>query len=100
LRFRSIWRDPKQHGARFLNLFICIAEPASFYGSTGSVRSRIEKKDDCFATKVLQRNVFSGLVRQSKVGGRIMDIHGSLSREIEIGSREFRDGGIEPVPVP
>ena len=43
LRFWGVWGYAKQHGARLLNLFICVAEPASFYGSTGGVRPRIEK---------------------------------------------------------
>jgi len=43
LRFWGIRGYAKQHNARLLNLSICVAEPASLYGSTGGIRPRIEE---------------------------------------------------------
>ena len=84
LRFWSIRGDAEQHGARFLNLSVGVAEPARFYRSTRGVRLRIEEEYDDLAAQVLQRNVFSVLVLQSKVGRFIMNIHGIFSRDIKI----------------
>jgi hypothetical protein len=78
-----IRRDAEQHGARFLNLSICVAEPARFYGSTGCVRLRIEEEDDDFAALVFERDFFSVRVLQSEVGRFIMNIHGIFSRDIQ-----------------
>ncbi len=49
LGFRCIRGDAKQHGAGFLNLFICVAEPASFHRSTRGIRPGIEEEDDGLA---------------------------------------------------
>ncbi len=62
LRTGRVGRDAKQRGAGFLNLFICVAEPASFDGSTGRVGPRVKEQDDRFAAQVLQRKVFSVLI--------------------------------------
>ena len=42
LRFWRVRGDPKQHHARFLNLFIYVAEPASLNSSARSVGARIK----------------------------------------------------------
>ena len=75
LRRRGIRGDAKQHGACLLNLFICVAEPASFYRSTGRVRPGIEKKNHGFAAQVFESYFFAVLVRQSEVRGFIINFH-------------------------
>src|SRR4051794_28212149 len=79
LRFRGIRGDPKQHGTGLLHLFVCVAEPASFNGSAGSVGAGIEKENHSFALQVFQCNFFSVLVLQSKVGSLIIDLHANVS---------------------
>ena len=91
LRFRSVGRYAKQHGARLLHLFVCVAEPASFDGSTRSVGAGIKVENDGLAAQVFQRDFFSVLVLQSEVGSLIIDLHGSFSGEIEVECREAAD---------
>jgi hypothetical protein len=73
-----------------LNLFICVAEPASFNGSTRGVSPGIEKQDDSFTTQVFEGDIGAILVLQSEVGGLIIDFHGKFSTGIEVD--RTRDG--------
>jgi hypothetical protein len=77
-----------------LNLFICIAEPASFYGSTGGVGPWVKIKDDGLAAQVLQRDFFAVLVLQSEVGSLIIDVHGYFSGKIEV---DYQWGGVKVI---
>ncbi len=79
LRFWRIRGYAKQHDARLLNLFICVAEPASFYRSTRGVRPGIEEQHDCFAAQVFERDLGAVLVLQSEVGSLIIDLHAKFS---------------------
>src|SRR4030081_1472878 len=74
----SIGRDPEDHSTRLLNLFIRVAEPARFHGSTGRIRSRIEIEDYSLPAEVLRRNISPVLVLQSKLRGFIINIHANL----------------------
>jgi hypothetical protein len=78
LRLRRVGRDPENYRTGLLNLLIGVAEPASFYGSTGSIGAREEIQDHSLAAEFLKRNIFSVLVLQSEVGSFIMDVHGNL----------------------
>ena len=62
LRFRSVGGDAEQHGASLLHLLVCVAEPASFNGSTRGVGARIKIEDHGLAAQILQRDVISVLV--------------------------------------
>jgi hypothetical protein len=53
LRFGCVGRNPDDDRARLLNLFVRVAEPARFDGSTRSVGAGIEEEDDGFAAKIL-----------------------------------------------
>jgi hypothetical protein len=68
-------RNPDDDCAGLLNLFVRVAEPARFDGSTRSVGAGIEEKDHGFAAKIPRRDFFPVLVLQSKVRSLIMDIH-------------------------
>jgi hypothetical protein len=76
LGLRLVSRDAEHHRAGILEFLVGFAEPASFYGSTGRVGFRKEEKNHALAAEVLQRDVFSVLIRQSKLGGFIINIHG------------------------
>ena len=67
--------DAKQHGAGLLNLFIGVAEPASFYGSTRGAGAGKKEQDHGFSAQIFQGERFSVLVRQSEVGGFIINFH-------------------------
>ena len=84
LRFWGIGGYAKQHGARLLNLFICVAEPASLYGSAGGIRPGIEEQDHCFAAQVFERDFGAVLVLQSEVGSLIIDFHAKFSAKVEM----------------
>jgi len=88
LRFWRIWGDAKQHGAGFLNLSICVAEPASFCSSPRCVGARVKKNDDRLALQVLQREWPVVLILQSELRSFIMDMHGSVSPTNEAESEE------------
>jgi hypothetical protein len=75
LRLGRVGRNPDDDRARLLNLFVCVAEPARFNGSTRSVGAGIKEKDHGFAAKLLRRDFFPVLVLQSKLRSLIMDIH-------------------------
>src|SRR5215469_15126721 len=90
LRFGSIRRDAKQHGARLLNLFICVAEPASLYGSTWGIRPRIKKQNNGFAAQAVEGYLRTVLVLQSKVGGFIIDFHANCSTKLGIECNRTR----------
>jgi len=85
LGFRGIRGYPKQHHARLLHLFVCVAEPASFNRSSGSVGARKKVKHHGLAAQVLERDFFSVLILQSEVGSFIIDFHGKVSGKIEGG---------------
>lgn len=51
---RAVGGDAKYDSASFLNLLVCVAEPARFFGSTGSVGLGIEEQDHRFAAEVFQ----------------------------------------------
>lgn len=75
LNFRRIGRNAQNH-RQLLQLLVCIAEPASFNGSTRGIRLGEEKEDHCFSVKILQRDLVSVLVRQIKLRGFIINLHG------------------------
>jgi len=79
-----------------LNLFICVAEPASLDGSTRGVGPRIKEQNDRFATQIFQRYVGAVLVRQSEVGSLIIDLHAYFSAKLEVA----REQGSEPRFLP
>ena len=62
LRLRRVGRYAEQHRARLLHLFVCVAEPASFDRSTGSVGAGKKVENDGFAPQVVQRKLFFVLV--------------------------------------
>src|SRR5581483_4813264 len=74
----------KQHGARLLNLSICVAEPASLNGSTGGVRAGIEEQNYRLAAQVFERDFGAVLILQSEVGSLIIDFHAKFSANVEI----------------
>ena len=84
LRFWHIGGYAKQHDARLLNLFICVAEPASFYGSTGGIRSWIEEQNYRFAAQIFERDFGAVLILQSEVGSLIIDFHAKFSANVEM----------------
>ena len=49
LRAGGVGGNAKQHGAGFLNLLVCVAEPARFYRSTGRIGFGIKEKNHRFA---------------------------------------------------
>ena len=79
LRFCSIRGYAKQHDAGLLNLFICVAEPASFNGSTRRVCPRIEEQNYRLAAQVFERDFGAVLILQSEVGSLIIDFHAKFS---------------------
>jgi hypothetical protein len=50
----TIGRDAQHGRSRFLNLIVCVAEPARFFRSTRGVGLGKEKEHDRFAAKVFQ----------------------------------------------
>jgi len=84
LRFWGIGGYAKQHGARLLNLFICVAEPASLDGSTGGIRPGIEKQNYRLAPQVFEREFGAVLVLQSEVGSLIINFHAKFSNQVEM----------------
>ena len=78
LCLRRVGRNSEDDRAGFLNLLVGIAEPASFYGSAGSVGTRKEIEDDGLAPQIFKGEFFAVLILQSEVRGFIMNIHGSL----------------------
>jgi hypothetical protein len=79
LFFGGIGGDAEDDGTRFLDLAVCVAEPARFFGSTGSVGLGVEKQHHGLTAKIFQGNRFAILVRRIKVGGLIIDFHGIFS---------------------
>ena len=79
LRLRTIGRYAKDDSPRFLQLFVCVAEPARLNGSTGSIGFRKEEQHHRLAAEIFQGDVLSVLVGQSKVRSFIINIHGSFS---------------------
>ena len=67
--------DAKQHGAGLLNLFIGVAEPASFYGSTRGAGAGKKEQNHGLSPHIFQGDLLAILVRQSKVGGFIINFH-------------------------
>ena len=60
------WRiggNPKDDRPGFLQLLVCVAEPARFDSSTGRIGLGEEEQHHGFAAKVLQRHLLSVLVR-------------------------------------
>jgi hypothetical protein len=82
LFFDGIGGNTEDYGARLLDLAVCVAEPARFFRSAGSVGFGIEKKHHSFAPKIFQGNFFAVLVRRTEVGGFIIDFHGILSSSV------------------
>ena len=74
----GIGGNAEQDRSRLLDLAVCVAEPARFFGSAGSVGLGIEKHHYCFAPKIFQGNFFAVLIRRIEVGGLIIDFHGSI----------------------
>ena len=72
----GIARNADHDCARFLDLFVCVAEPARFFGSTRSVGFWIEKKNNGLAKKIFQGNLFAILIRRTEGRGFIIDLHG------------------------
>jgi hypothetical protein len=68
--------DAENNRSRLLDLAVCVAEPARFFGSTGSIGFGIEKQHHRLAAKIFQGNFFTVLVRRTEVGGFIIDFHG------------------------
>ena len=68
LRLGSIGRDAEHNQPGLLKFYICVAEPARFYRSTGSVGFGIKEKHNVFPAELFQPNAFSVLVEQSKIG--------------------------------
>jgi hypothetical protein len=54
LGLRRIGGDTQDYGTGFLQLFVCVAEPARFNGSAGSVGLGKEEENDGLAAKILQ----------------------------------------------
>jgi hypothetical protein len=54
LRSWSVGGNPQNGESGFLQFCICVAEPARFYGSTGSVGLGIEEEDDVLPAQVFQ----------------------------------------------
>ena len=73
---RAVGGDAKYDSASFLNLLVCVAEPARLFGSTRCVGLGKEKQDHRFAAEIFQRNFFSILIHRCEVGGFIIDLHG------------------------
>jgi hypothetical protein len=88
LGFGRIGGDAEQHDAGLLNLRICVAEPARFYGSAGSIGSRVKEQNDGLAAQVFEREVFPVLVLQTEVGSFIIDIHGNYSGKNTVEGHE------------
>jgi len=63
LPLRRIGGDAQNHGPGFLQLTVCVAEPARFDGSTGGVRLGKEEQHHGPAPKILQRHHLAVLVR-------------------------------------
>jgi len=68
LRLWSIRRDAEDDQPGFLQLGICVAEPARLQRSTGGVGFGIEEQDDILASKLIERDGVSVFVGQSEVG--------------------------------
>ena len=79
LTLRRIGRDPQDHRPGLLQLLVCVAEPARFNGSTWGIGFRKEKQHHRLAAKILERHVLAVLIRQSKLRGFIIDMHGRCS---------------------
>ena len=79
LSLRTIGRDAQDDSSRFLQLLVCVAEPARLNGSTGSIGFRKEEQHHGLAAKIFQGKVLSVLVGQTKVRSFIINIHGSFS---------------------
>ena len=79
LGLRRVGRDPKDDRAGFLQILVCVTEPGRLNSSAGCIGFGKEKQNDCFTAKILQRDIFTVLVRQRKVRGFIIDIHEGFS---------------------
>jgi len=79
LALRRIGRNSQDHGPGLLQLLVCVAEPARLNGSTWRIGLGKEKQHHRLAAKILERHVLAVLVRQSKLRGFIIDIHGRCS---------------------
>ena len=76
LRFGIVGGDAENYGPGGLQLLIGFAEPASFDGSAGSIGFGKEEENDGLAAELFQRDGVSVLVRQSKLGSFIINLHG------------------------
>jgi len=65
---RCVGRDAQNDQSGFLQLAVCVAEPARFDGSARRVRPRIEEQHHVLAAELIERNRVSVLVGQSEVG--------------------------------
>jgi hypothetical protein len=79
LLFRRVSGNAEDDRTCLLDLAVCVAEPARFFGSAGGVGFRIEKKHYRLAAKIFQGNLFAVLIRRTKVRGLIIDFHGMFS---------------------
>src|SRR4029077_15413935 len=89
LRLGLVRRDAQDYRAAILNLPVGVAELTGFNGAARGIRPRIEIENNVLATKVLQRNLFTILIRQSELGGFIIDInvkriHGHVSCQLYV----------------
>ena len=84
LCFWGIRGYAKQHGARLLNLSICVAEPASLHGSTGGICPRIKEQNYRLAPQIFERDFGAVLVLQSEVGSFIINFHAKFSNQVEM----------------
>src|SRR5712692_11486361 len=78
LRLRRVCRNSQNYRPGVLQFFIRVAEPARFNGSTGSIGFGKEEQHHRLAAKVLQRDVFPVLVRQTELRSFIISIHGDI----------------------
>ena len=63
LPVRGIGGDTEDDGAGLLQLAVCVAEPARFYGSTRGIGLGIEEEDHGFAAQRFERHHVAVLVR-------------------------------------
>ena len=76
LPFRAVGRDAQDDGAGVLDFAVCVAEPARFNRSTGSVGLGEEVEDDVPAAVIFKGDALAVLVGQRKIRCSLIYIHG------------------------
>src|SRR5208282_4315106 len=79
LRSRCVFRNSKQHHARFLEGRVAVAKAARFLGASRRIGFGIEIKHHGLAAEIFQGNLFAVLVRRTEVWGFIIDLHMEFS---------------------